>query len=238
MKLQNQVALVTGASRGIGESIARRLASEGAAVALMARTESALQSVAESIQNEGGRALICPVDVSDQAGVDEAVNQTLNAYGTIDILVNNASIAYAHPIASSDVEEWWRIHEVNVKGLYLVTRAVLPPMLKKGKGQIVNVLSVAARRAFPGASAYCSAKASAWMFSRTLAAEVRSRGIRVTSLLPGSVDTDIWDAFPGAPSRDDMMKSESIAEATLFALTMPEDAAVDEIMVMPKLGVL
>ncbi len=169
----------------------------------------------------------------------EVVQNALSLTGKVDILVNNAGfISSVAPIEMSDPQEWWHTLEGNLKGLYLTTRLVLPSMLEHGRGQVVNMLSIAGARAFAGLSAYSCAKAAGLMFSRILAKEVRKRGIRVFAIMAGAVDTAIWGEGPHVPPREKMIRPESIAQLVANLLTLPPDATVDELIVLPQEGIL
>ncbi len=237
-RFAGQVALITGGGRGIGACIARLLTRQGAQVMLVARTESQLQQVAGQIEAEGGRAFYCVADVADEPAIRAAIERTRQLSGRIDILINNAGSARAGLIEQSDPAEWWQVVESNLKGLYLTTRFTLPIMLEQGHGQIVNMLTIAASRAFTGLSAYSCAKAAGLMFTRILAKEVRKRGIRVTAVLPGAVDTVLWDAFPTAPERERMIRPETVARIVVEILATPPDASIDEIVILPPEGIL
>jgi NADP-dependent 3-hydroxy acid dehydrogenase YdfG len=237
--LAGQVALITGGGRGIGAETAKQLAQRGATVALVARTQAQLEDTAAQIRAAGGKAHWFVVDVSDEGALREAVQGALGITGNIDILVNNAGfIQSVGAIESSDPAEWWRTLEGNLKGLYLTTRLVLPSMLEQGRGQIVNVLSVAGARAFAGLSAYSCAKAAGLMLTRVLAKEVRKRGVRVMAILPGAVDTAIWGEGAGVPDREKMIRPESVAQIIVQMLTTPADATIDELLVLPQEGIL
>jgi 3-oxoacyl-[acyl-carrier protein] reductase len=237
--LTGQVALITGGGRGIGAETATLLARQGATVVLVARTQAQLETTATQIRDAGGKAFWFVADVADEGALREAVQGALSINGSIDILVNNAGFIRAFgPIATSDPAEWWHTLEGNLKGMYLTTRLVLPSMLEQGRGQIVNVLSVAGARAFAGLSAYSCAKAAGLMFTRILAKEVRKQGIRVMAILPGAVDTAIWGEGEGIPDREKMIRPETVARLIVQMLTTPPDATVDELLVLPQEGIL
>ncbi len=192
MKLDGKVALVTGASRGLGEGAARGLAREGAAVMLLARDGDLARTVAEAILADGGRAEALACDVSDYASVERAVADTRQRFGGLDILVNNAGVIEPiSPLADSDPAVWARNIQINLVGAYNVVRAVIDGMLVTGGGTIVNVSSGAAHRPMEGWSAYCAGKAGLAMVTRSIALETAGRGIRVFGLSPGTIDTDM-----------------------------------------------
>ncbi|MGQ9901017.1 MAG: SDR family oxidoreductase [Fimbriimonadales bacterium] len=237
--LKGQVALITGGGRGIGAATAKLLAQHGATVVLIARTQAQLEATAAQIRDAGGKAYWFAADVADEGALREAVQGALSINGGVDILVNNAGFIRAFgEVATSDPTEWWHTLGGNLKGMYLTTRLVLPSMLEQGRGQILNVLSVASTRAFAGLSAYSCAKAAGLMFTRILAKEVRKQGVRVMAILPGAVDTAIWGEGEGMPDRARMIRSETIARLIVQMLTTPDDATVDELLVLPQEGIL
>jgi NAD(P)-dependent dehydrogenase (short-subunit alcohol dehydrogenase family) len=190
--LTGSVALVTGASAGIGAAIAKALATRGANLMLLARRAEALQVVAGEVRAMGVEATTAVADVTDPAALQLAVADALARFGRIDALVNNAGVV--EPIASphqADPAAWARCVEINLTGVFNACHAVLPHMLGRGAGVIVNISSGAATRALEGWSAYCAAKAGAAMFTQSLAAEYAARGLRCYGFVPGTVDTDM-----------------------------------------------
>lgn len=193
-KLQGQVAVVTGAGRGIGAAAARRLAGAGAAVVLAARTEDEVEAVAAALRKGGSRAIAVAADVSDLAGVEEIVESALEQFDRVDILVNSAAVIWPlEEIAEVDPEEWAYNIMINLVGPFFMVRNVLPVMLDQGYGRILNISSGAAARPILGASAYCAAKAGLDMFTRTLALELQGSKVSVNLLYPGEVDTPMQE---------------------------------------------
>lgn len=192
MKLDGKVALVTGASRGLGEGVARGLAREGAAVMLVARDGDLVKTVARDIVAVGGRAEALACDVSDYAAVGRAVADTRARFGGHDILINNAGVIEPiSPLSASDPAAWALNIQTNLIGAYNVVRAVLDGMLAAGGGTIVNVSSGAAHRPLEGWSAYCAGKAGLAMMTRSIALETAGQGIRIFGFSPGTIDTDM-----------------------------------------------
>jgi NAD(P)-dependent dehydrogenase (short-subunit alcohol dehydrogenase family) len=236
--LPGKVAVVTGASRGIGRSIAGALLADGCTVVATSRRISAQP------QKSGSRppitdnrppitALQC--DVRDERSVGALFAAVKKQFGHIDILINNAGMAHAlRNIEDLPLETWREVLETNLTGMFLCTRAALP-LMRRG-GVIVNNLSVAARGVFAGESAYCASKHGALGFTDTLREEVRGRGIRVVSLLPGATATDIWNQFMPEAPRDKMMSPETVARAVIAAITLPENATVEELRLGPTAG--
>jgi NAD(P)-dependent dehydrogenase (short-subunit alcohol dehydrogenase family) len=190
--LNGKVALVTGASRGLGEGVARALAATGAAVMLVARDGAAVAAVAAEIVAAGGKAAGLAADVSDYAATERLVSEVRARFGGLDILVNNAGVIEPIAgIAESEPAAWARNIEINLVGPYNAVRAALPGMLAGGGGTIVNVSSGAAYRPLEGWSAYCSGKAGLWMFTRAIELETKGRGMRVFGFSPGTIDTEM-----------------------------------------------
>jgi NAD(P)-dependent dehydrogenase (short-subunit alcohol dehydrogenase family) len=199
-ELTGRVALVTGASRGLGQGFARGLALSGSSVAMLARSESALVSAASEIRAEGGRAIAITGDVTDTAAVSRAVERTRDELGPIDLLVNNAGVMA--PIGLDwevDPVAWWRTMEVNVLGSYLCARAVLPEMLERHSGRIINVTSTAANKRYPVYSAYGASKAAISHLTGSMDEATRDFGVHVFAFSPGFVRTRMTEALADAP---------------------------------------
>ena len=194
MKLQDKVALVTGAGRGIGQAIAVAFAREGARVALAARNESELRETGSMVEAAGSVPLIVPTDVTDHAQVERLVDATVAQYSRLDILVNNAGISGPiGPLETNDVAAWVDTVTVNLTGTFLCCRAAIPVMLGQGAGKIINLSGAGATNAWSNMSAYCSSKAAVVRLTEVLALELEDKGITVNALGPGSVHTSMWD---------------------------------------------
>jgi len=188
--LEGQVAVVTGAGRGLGRAAALTLAKAGAAVVVMARSADEISSVADEIKHKGGQALAIPTDVSDPAQVDHLLVLTLRGFGRIDILINNAALLQpTGKVWETSPTAWQQLIQVNVVGPYLCSRAVLPHMLDRGSGRIINISSGVAEKNIKGLSAYSVSKAALERFSGVLSTEMASSGVVVAVLRPGVVDT-------------------------------------------------
>ena len=189
--LSGKVALVTGASRGIGRGIAAAIAAEGAEVVVTARTEEALRDTVEEIRGAGGRVRGVALDVADDASVADVVPGLVEAYGTIPLLVNNAGITRDNLLLRMKKEDWDRVLDTNLTGIYRMVREIVPSMVKSRFGRIVNVTSVVARSGNPGQANYCASKAGIEGMTRSLARELASRNITVNCVAPGFIDTDM-----------------------------------------------
>ncbi|QJA06476.1 3-oxoacyl-[acyl-carrier-protein] reductase [Thermosulfurimonas marina] len=219
MELKGKVALVTGASRGIGRAVALELARSGAQVAVnYAASEGPAQEVVREIEALGGQALAVKFDVADPEAVSQGVKEVEEALGKIDILVNNAGITRDGLCMRLKEEDWERVLSVNLKGAFLVTKAVLPGMMKRRWGRIINVSSVVAFSGNPGQTNYAASKAGLVGFSRSLALEVATRGITVNVVAPGFIETDMTAALP-----------EKVREALLSRVPLGRPGTPEEV---------
>lgn len=241
--LNGKVALVTGASSGIGEATALALAAEGAKVALVARREERLLALRQRIEERGGEALVLVADVSDEAQIRNAVTEAYDTFGRLDILINNAGVMLLGPIIGADTEDWRRMVHLNLLGLMYATHAALPYLLEQGGGgNIVNISSTAGRQVNPNAGVYSATKHAVGAFSEAVRREVYQRGVRVTLIEPGAVETELREHITVPTVKADInawadsmrqLQSEDIAAAIVYAVTQPPHVNVNEILVRP-----
>jgi 3-oxoacyl-[acyl-carrier protein] reductase len=224
MELKNRSAIITGAGKGIGKSVAIALAAEGVNLGLIARTSSDLEALQAELANKYGvKVAIAKADVSVKSDVDQAVATLKESLGSIDILINNAGIASFGTVLDMDPDEWERIIQTNVMGTYYVTRAALPTMLEQSSGSIINIASTAGERGFATGSAYCASKFAVIGLTEALMQEVRKSNIRVTALTPSTVNTELAsNAGLKIGDEDRMMQAEDVAELVLAALKLPD----------------
>lgn len=232
------LALITGAGRGLGRATALELARHGWNLALLARTATQLEETAAQVRNLGREALALVASVEDEEAVQRAFAEIRSTYGSLDALVQCAGTGSFAPVAEADAAEWERIVRVNLFGMFLCNREAVRMMLPQRRGQIVNVLSIAAKVTFPGSSAYCAGKWGGLALTKSLAEEVRREGIRVTALCPGSIETPFWEEISHGFDPADMLRAEDVAAAIRFVLEQPPGIHTDELVVMPPKGIL
>jgi NAD(P)-dependent dehydrogenase (short-subunit alcohol dehydrogenase family) len=235
--LRNQVALITGATRGIGLAIARALAAEGCNLVLTGRDQSALRRISRELKPAKIQVLAQPCDVRDPQSIDDLFRAVRRQFKRLDILINNAGIAHANlTVDKLPLPLWQDVIETNLTGTFLVTQAALA-IMKRGS-TILNNLSIVANRVFAGSAAYIASKHGGLGLTNTLREELRPRGIRVIALLPGATNTEIWNAFwPQAP-RKKMMSPATIADAVVNAILLPPNATVETLEITPTTGIL
>ena len=233
---ENKVVWVTGAGRGIGKAIAEAFGKEKTMLALSSRTADEIKSVAESIGKSGGRACPFPCDVSSEADVNSTVNKIEKTLGNINILINNAGVARFMPLVETSVEDFDLMMNINLKGAFLSTKRVLPSMIERKKGHIVNIVSVAGIQPFSGSSAYCASKYGMMGLTAVTREEVREYNIKVTAILPGAVDTPIWNNIGGDFDRSKMMLPEDVAQAVISACKQSGKALIEDVIIRPVAG--
>jgi NADP-dependent 3-hydroxy acid dehydrogenase YdfG len=245
--LDGTVALVTGASSGIGQATAVTLAARGAAVALVARRTDRLEELAASIEKDGGRALTFTADVTDREQAEQAVSTAVEQLGRLDTVINNAGVMLLGPIVDAPLEEWERMVDLNVKGLLYVANASIPHLLEAAESDprrvsdLVNISSVAGRVARSGSGVYNATKHAVGAFSESLRQEITGRHVRVSLVEPGAVATEL-----GSHNRPEIqegmrkrfgsiqrMEAGDIAETVEFIVTRPRHVAVNEVLIRP-----
>ncbi len=245
--LDGTVALVTGASSGIGEATAKRLAAEGATVAVAARRVDRLRALVGEIEDAGGRALAVESDVTDRAQAEALVERTVAEIGRLDVVVNNAGVMLLGPALEAPVEEWERMVDLNVKGLLYVAKAALPHLLRfadegpRMVADLVNISSVAGRRARSGSAVYNATKFGVGAFSEALRQEVTERHVRVSLVEPGAVATELSShnrpevlaELKGRFGDIERLEADDIADTISYIVTRPRHVAINEILVRP-----
>ncbi len=240
--MKGSLALITGASAGIGEAIARRFAAEGADVALWARREDRLTALADELRGRGTRAHATAVDVRDRGSVDEAARELLRDVGTPDILVNNAGLASGLSfVQEGDPEDWDRMIDTNLKGLLNVTRAILPAMVERGTGHVINIGSTAGHQVYPKGNVYNATKFGVKALTEGMNLDVAGTGIRVSSVDPGFVQTEFSVVrFHGDEDRAGAvyegfqpLTAEDVADVVTFVATRPAHVNVHDVVLLP-----
>jgi NADP-dependent 3-hydroxy acid dehydrogenase YdfG len=246
-RLDGTVALVTGASSGIGAATARALAAAGAAVALVARRKDRLDDLAADIGAAGGRALVLETDVTDQQQAIDAVDRTVAELGRLDTVVNNAGVMLLGPIVDAPVEEWDRMVALNVRGLLYVAHAAVPHLLAAAEdgprrvSDLVNISSVAGRIARLGSGVYTLTKHGVGAFSESLRQEVTGRHVRVSLVEPGAVSTElashvrpeVWAQAAKRFADIERLEADDIADAITYIVTRPRHVAINELLIRP-----
>lgn len=235
--LEGKVTIVTGASRGIGCAIASSFAKNGSKVAVSARNGKELDGLVSRIKKEGGEAFAVPADMADEDQIKNLVSKALAHYGVIDVVVNNAGLGIWSPVTEMKTEDFDATFNVNLRGVFLLCREVIPHFVKKGGGHFINIASVASKSANANLAAYCASKAALVMFSESLALEVRNQNIKVTCVSPGSVASDFGEKFPNdrPANRPGLIKltNEEVAEACLAVATQDPNAWTSELILRP-----
>jgi len=241
-RLENRIALVTGASSGIGEATAIALAEAGAKVAIAARRKDRLDELAEKLTRLGADPLVLPADLLDEREAQRIVADTEAHYGRLDILVNNAGVMYLEPVAEADLGRWRRMLELNVLSLIASTQAALRGMRARREGDIVNIASTAGRVANPNGAAYSATKFGVVAFSEALRREVYRDHVRVSVVEPGVVATELRDHIGDAGVKDALnawadgmrqLQAVDVADAIVFCVTRPPHVSINEVLMRP-----
>ena len=235
MDLTNRVVLVTGSTQGIGKAIAKTLLQAGAKVVINSRNEKKVDETVKELLSISKNVIGNYADVSKSRDVQKMISQIKEKWGSVDILVNNAGVAKFSPVLETDEADWENMQNINLKGTFLCSKAVLPEMIENKSGHIFTISSVAAKKAFQNCSAYGSSKAGVLAFMNVLREEVRRFGIHVTSIIAGATNTPIWNSIEGNFPTDRMMDSNSVAQTVLSAIKNP-NGMVEEIVIRPVGG--
>ncbi|PTX43168.1 hypothetical protein C8P64_1694 [Christiangramia gaetbulicola] len=244
MSIKGKTAIITGASSGIGEATAIKLAKEGMNVVLTARSEDKLNELKSKIEKENaGKAIVVPADVTKKEDLKKVVEKTKEAFSSIDALINNAGLMPLSYVKNLHTDEWDKMVDVNIKGVLNGVAAVLPTMLDQKSGNIVNISSSAGRKIYPGGAVYCATKSAVRMFSEGLRQELAPNyNINVTSIEPGFVDTSLTETITDDEIKDDLLsnfkemtplEAEDIAEAIFYSLSQPKRANINDVYIMP-----
>ena len=237
--IQNKVVIITGASSGLGEATAKRLAASGAKLMLGARREDRLKELVAAIAQSGGTATYRVTDVADRAQVETLAKETLSTYGRIDVLINNAGLMPLSPLDQVKVEEWDQMIDVNIKGVLYGIAAVLPIMRQQKSGHVINLSSVAGHKVFPGSAVYCATKYAVRAISEGLRLESNGE-IRSTNISPGAVATELTSTITDKDTAAGMnqlyaiaIDADAIARAIAYTIEQPSDVDVNEIIIRP-----
>ena len=230
MELQDSVVVVTGASRGVGRSIALELATEGPRLVLVARAQAELEDVQRGVEELGGEAVVIPTDLRAPEEIEAMVQETLATFGTVDAVINNAGWSPPlRPIQQTSLEDWDHVMQVNARAPFQITKLFLPTMLEKGRGHVINISSLVGKRGVATASAYCMSKAALMAMGESLIAEASPKGIRMTNFACGAINTDMrWEATPDYPM-EQVIEPEDVAQAVLNVLKMNDTVLIEEI---------
>jgi NADP-dependent 3-hydroxy acid dehydrogenase YdfG len=241
-RLNGKVAVVTGASSGIGEATVLALAAQGASVVAAARRKERLDELVQRVSNDGGKAIAFECDVTDEQQAHELIGRAIEHFGTIDILVNNAGVMLLSTVGKSLSDQWRAMFEVNVMGLLYATDAAISKMKEQGSGHLVNISSVAGRKVTRDSSGvYAGTKHAVNAISEGLRQELLEENIRVSIVGPGAVDTELSDHITDEEAREGLrglmnlerLQSQDIAEAIVYAVSQPERVSVNEILIRP-----
>lgn len=237
--IEGKVVVITGASSGLGEAVARRLAAEGARIVMGARRMDRLEALVDTLALD--RKAVVRTDVSDAAQVQALVDQAISLHGRVDVLINNAGLMPSSPLEKRDIAAWDRMIDVNLKGTLYGIAAVLPQMQRQKSGHIINVASVAGHKVRAGGAVYAATKTAVRILSEGLRQEVKAYNIRTTIISPGAVDTELTESVTDPETAQRMsafyaqvaIPAESFADTVLFAMSQPESVDINEILYRP-----
>jgi len=238
----NKIALITGATAGIGEATAYLLAKNGFDLILTGRRKDRLENIASKIRKDGAKGITLDFDIRNQDETEQAVSELPGEWKSIDVLINNAGLAVGlNPIDKGVIEDWERMIDTNIKGLLYITRAVSPGMVNRKSGHIINISSIAGKEVYPNGNVYAATKHAVDALSKAMRIDLVSHGIKVSNIGPGMVDTEFSVVrFKGDKKKaDDVYKgfqpllAEDIAEAVLFALSRPKHVTINDLLIMP-----
>lgn len=233
MDLKDRVAVVTGASTGIGRAIARSLVREGCRLAICARTESDLEEAAAELRELDGEVLAVPADVSVELEVQGFAGEVHDRFGPVDILVNNAGIGVFGHVLDLDVIDYDQTFKVNVRGIFLCTQAFVPDMVERGDGVVVNVASIAGKNFFAGGSIYAASKHAVMGMSKSMMMDLREDNVRVLTVCPGSVDTPFFDKAGRSRDPETILDADDVATLVTTAIRLSDGGTVSEVEIRP-----
>ncbi len=233
--MDKQVVLITGASRGIGRSIALRFAREGFACALTARHTDQLQETARLVAEAGAsQSLVIPADLTRDEDIARLAQTVLDQWGRVDVLINNAGVLVLKPFTDLGIDEFDRMMAVNMRAVFLLTQHIVPAMISRKSGTIINIASLAGKNGFKNGTGYGATKWALRGWAQSLMLELREHDIRVITIFPGSVNTDMAGQLPTAPMRETMLQPEDVAHAAYQAYALPQRAMMSEIDLRPS----
>jgi serine 3-dehydrogenase len=243
VSVKDQIVLITGASSGIGEACAKVFAQAGAKLILMARRQQLLEQLAEQLSKEYGCELhLIPVDVCDRSAIQSALDNLSADWSAVDILINNAGLSRGlDKVHEASIQDWEEMIDINIKGLLYMTRAILPGMVSRGRGHVINIGSIAGHQTYPGGSVYCATKAAVKSISEGLKLDLLGTPVRVTSVDPGMVETEFSDVrFRGDTERAKKvyqgltpLTPDDVADVVFFCATRAPHVNINEVILMP-----
>lgn len=236
--IRGKTIAITGASRGIGKETAQLVGTLGVNLVLGSRNVHELKQLASQIEADGTSVLVVELDVTDESSVRNFLDSSISHFGSVDVLINSAGVGTFTSILDLSTDDFDNMIAVNLKGTFLCCKYFAQHMADRNRGQILNMVSIAGTTTLPGCGGYSASKFGILGFTRVLQAELRQKGVQVTSVLPGAVDSPFWDKMCEKPDTENMIPLSVIARHILYLLIQPDGAVVDEITIMPPLGIL